>query len=415
MGVKKLPSYFDYWSSDPMMRDNYISSIMPRNRFTWLLGNIHLNDNSKQPKKGEASFDKLYKVRPLLKYLGDTFLSCYKPTKRQAVDESMIRFKGRSSLKQYMPQKPIKRGYKVWIRANENGFVSQFEIYTGKVGNTVEKCLGERIVKTLTKELHGKYHEVYFDNYFSSVPLMKYLKDHGVHACGTVKKGRVGYPADFTNEKSMERGEFQYRCSQDGMVAMFWKDKKGVQFLSNFHEVDDVTTVSRKNKDGSQLSVSCPILVRDYNQYMGYVDKSDMLKSCYEIDRKCKKWWHRIMWHFLDVAVVNASIIFKEMNPEEHKNLKDFRLAVIAGLVGASQSSPGRATKVISSSNFKPYVPREKRINQAAHMPIKGTSRRCAHCSTAKNPHRTKWACQTCGIALCMANNKNCFVDYHKK
>jgi uncharacterized protein YqeY len=33
MGIKKCPSYKNYWSSDPALRDNYISAIMLRNRF----------------------------------------------------------------------------------------------------------------------------------------------------------------------------------------------------------------------------------------------------------------------------------------------------------------------------------------------------------------------------------------------
>ena len=49
-----------------------------------------------------------------------------------AVDESMVPFKGRSSMEQYMPIKPVKRGYKVWCLAeSRNGFVSQFDIYSG--------------------------------------------------------------------------------------------------------------------------------------------------------------------------------------------------------------------------------------------------------------------------------------------
>ena len=38
-----------------------------------------------------------------------------------------------------MPMKPIKRHFKVWMRADStNGYVSQFEFYTGKKGSTVE-------------------------------------------------------------------------------------------------------------------------------------------------------------------------------------------------------------------------------------------------------------------------------------
>ena len=34
----------------------------------------------------------------------------------QLIDEAMITFKGRSSMKQYMPMKPTKHGFSVWVR-----------------------------------------------------------------------------------------------------------------------------------------------------------------------------------------------------------------------------------------------------------------------------------------------------------
>jgi len=228
-----------------------------------------------------------------------TYLKSYRPTKMQAIDESMIRFKGRSSIKQSMPLKPIKRGYKVWIRANSNGYISQFKIYTGNVGQTTEKCLGSRVVKTLTTNLFGKFHEMYFDNYFTSLPLMHYLRMNCVYACGTVRKHRVGLPSDFENEETMSRGEFQFRC-REGLVSMFWKDRKGINFLSNYQNVTDVMSVGR-NKDGSREEISCPKLVKD-NENMGLVDKADMLKALYEVKRKSRKLWHRIFWYILDVT-----------------------------------------------------------------------------------------------------------------
>lgn len=79
----------------------------------------------------------------------------------------MVAFKGRSSMKQYMPMKPTKRGFKVWVRADSsNGYVSQFQCYTGKAGNTSEVGLGGNVVTTLTRELVGKNYSVYMDNFF---------------------------------------------------------------------------------------------------------------------------------------------------------------------------------------------------------------------------------------------------------
>ena len=57
----------------------------------------------------------------------------------------MVPFKGRSSLKQYMPQKPVKCGFKVWCRADAyNGYISQMQVYAGKAADgTIEKILGK--------------------------------------------------------------------------------------------------------------------------------------------------------------------------------------------------------------------------------------------------------------------------------
>ena len=124
MCIKRLPSYRDYWSSNPQLNDAYISSSMPVKRFSFLLSNLHLNDETKEPNKGEANFDKLYKIRPFIEKISETYLHYYNPTREQSIDESMVKFKGRCTMKQYLPQKPIKRGYKVWVRSDMNGNVS---------------------------------------------------------------------------------------------------------------------------------------------------------------------------------------------------------------------------------------------------------------------------------------------------
>lgn len=73
MGIKKLPSYRDYWSSSNILNDSCVSSLMPVKRFSWLLGHLHINDNSLQPRRSDPDFDKLYKVRPLLTHLLERF------------------------------------------------------------------------------------------------------------------------------------------------------------------------------------------------------------------------------------------------------------------------------------------------------------------------------------------------------
>ncbi|XP_050532911.1 piggyBac transposable element-derived protein 3-like [Daktulosphaira vitifoliae] len=185
---------------------------MSVNRFSWFLTHLHLCDNNLQPNKNEINYDKLYKVRPLIDSLSKIFLHHYIPNKNQSIDESMIRFKGRHSIKQYMPMKPIKRGYKVWIRADQSGYICEFQIYTGKT-DSVENNLGKRVVQDLTQNIKNKYHCMYFDNFFTSLGLVEELLQDGIYGCGTVRSNRKGLPKNQLSDKKFKKGDSEGRVS----------------------------------------------------------------------------------------------------------------------------------------------------------------------------------------------------------
>ena len=68
----------------------------------------------------------------------------------------MIKFKGRSVMKQHVPKKPIKRGLKVWVRADsDNGFVCEYQVYCGKEKRS-ETGLESRVVRDLTRTIVRK-------------------------------------------------------------------------------------------------------------------------------------------------------------------------------------------------------------------------------------------------------------------
>lgn len=414
MGIKKLPSYRDYWSAHLELRDHFIASLMPQKRFSWILGNLHLNDNTLAPKKGEDGFNKLYKLQPMLDILTTSFLHAMNPSREQSIDESMIRFKGKSSLKQYMPKKPTKRGYKVWVRADSSGYCCEFQIYTGKA-DSPEKNLGKRVVQDLTRRLAGKNHIAYFDNYFAGYELVKELLTDKIYACGTIMKKRKHLP-QLPGYENDERGEYVWKADTNGISFMRWKDAKDVHLISSVHDPRMRTSVSRKQKDGTAQNIPCPMAVKDYNKHMGYVDRMDHLKTLYEIDRQSNKWWHRIFFYFLDIAVVNSYVMFKSQSEGSSLTMKSFRMAVASGLSGVSTpAARGRRATPQPVSKFKPIIPLETRYTSNAHLPKIGTFRRCAHCSTKKEAHRSHWACSTCKVALCLAPTRNCFAPYHRK
>ena len=232
--------------------------------------------------------------------------------------------------------KPIKRGCKVWVRADKNGYVCDFHLYIGKTqGKGVEHGLGESVVHSLSETLKGKGYKIFADNFFSSVPLAKSFSGKGLGYCGTIRTNRKHFPS-MTEDKKMKRGDYDYRMDQSGVSCVKWMDTKPVNFISNFHDPTEQTTVSRKNKDGTTSEVSAPTVASEYRKYMGAVDKADMLKSLYETDRKSSRWYLRIFFYFLDVSVVNAYVIHKCLKNTPKLGLKQFKRDVIAGLIGSA-------------------------------------------------------------------------------
>ncbi|XP_047138546.1 piggyBac transposable element-derived protein 3-like [Hydra vulgaris] len=163
MRYHKLPSWRNYCSNETNLTVPFVSDIIPQNRFIQILSNIHLNNNIAIP---ADNTDKLYKLRPLIDSLNNNFTKLYNISRYLSIDESMVLFKGRSSLKQYNPKKPIKRGYKLWSMADMDGYLFRFEIYQGKnnkcTDHTMPKYfgLGKNVVYQMTKSLQGKYLKV---------------------------------------------------------------------------------------------------------------------------------------------------------------------------------------------------------------------------------------------------------------
>ena len=145
--------------------------------------------------------------------------------------------------------------------------------------------------------------------------------------------------------------------SYEGIRWLKWVDKRAVQFSSNFHDPSALSEVERRQKDGSLKTIACPQMAKDYNGYVECVDKSDQMKSFYEITRKSKKSWHRLLWHFINITLVNSFIIFKLLNPNKDLKLKDFRLSIVDELIEINcQKKRGRPC------TNRPSIPATKKV-----------------------------------------------------
>ncbi|KAL1477491.1 hypothetical protein MTO96_035698 [Rhipicephalus appendiculatus] len=268
-----------YSSSDSLFYVKEIVAVMTHKRFQQITNNLHLNDNTQMPKKGSKEYDRCFKVRPLIE-MNENFRKEYTPSSRLAVDESMILFKGRSSMKQYMPMKPkIKRGYKVWCIADSStGYLCKFEIYQGKQHERPNnRTLGEHVVLSLAEGIVTPGTQLFFDNLFSSTALLQQLRDKGILACGTFRTNRKDLPAKLKVNNKLDHGEFIWR-RKNNVTAYQWRDTKHVHIMSNYQDPCEDVRVDRTTPKGHKKAVRCPEAVRDYNRWMGRVDRFDQKK-----------------------------------------------------------------------------------------------------------------------------------------
>jgi hypothetical protein len=73
MGITHKPAIHHYWSKDPVYRYAPVADRITRDRFREISRYLHYADNTKLPKPGEANYNRLGKVQPVIDYLHHQF------------------------------------------------------------------------------------------------------------------------------------------------------------------------------------------------------------------------------------------------------------------------------------------------------------------------------------------------------
>ena len=96
------------------------------------------------------------------------------------VRDMTIEVMHRSGIQQYLKDKPIKWGIKLWVLADSaNGYAVDFNIYIGRDATREISRFGLGYAVVM---------DHLFDNFFMSKHLFKHLLSHGVLATGTALK-----------------------------------------------------------------------------------------------------------------------------------------------------------------------------------------------------------------------------------
>lgn len=395
MCYNHVPAMSDYWSKNKSMKNEAIKEAITRDRFKLLMGKMYY-----APVEHAMNAPKTYYIDDIVNCFKKTFREMRQDSPFQSVDESMTKFLGRSTMKQYMPLKPVKRGIKIWMRCDsKSGYTYDFNIYSGKETESVEGTLGERVVNKLASTIIEPDVTLCFDRFFTSVHLINQIN---YAAIGTCISNRRELPK--ITEK-LERGEYIFKCNQYGAVCVKWQDTKEVLVLSNCH-TNTVGTVERKMKDGNRLEVSCPEMIKCYRYIMGGVDLADKMIGVYDLDRKSTKWWKKVFFRLLMTCAVNSWILHSELHREK-RPFKNFVVELSEQLI-----NKGRETAAVKRTRRDGRNSKRAKLstNIGDHLPIQGTMRRrCEGCKRKGKESRTKQMCKACDLAFC----KNCFTPCH--
>lgn len=424
-GVIPYPRLHMYWKTN--IKLDVVANAITRDRLFNLRTCLHYVDTQHPPE--DHMSNRLWKVQPIIDTVRDACRSIPREITNYSIDEQMIPFTGRCLLKQYVKGKPRPVGLKNFVVTTSKGLVVDFEIYQGKTTPLPETQygLGPAVVLRLASTL-PEGSSLYFDRYFTTVPLIQKLSEKNLFGTGTIMNNRI--KASFVADNKLKRGESQELCCQnDELVAVKWRDSKCVTLLSNISGKFPEKKVKRWCKqEKKEIEVPCPNIVVNYNRNMGGVDICDQQMECYRTWIKTRKWTLKVSLHFLDLAVVNswmeyrADCVRSNVPKNKVKDLLCFRMEIAEALISApkrNRRSFEEEDTEINQQQKKPQNYRaplpgvDKKLDGYDHWPINDDLTTARMCRIKECLSRTRIRCEKCNVYLCLNKNKNCFKDFH--
>ena len=398
-GHRRQPRQELYWSLDPNFECPLVREAMPKKRFMALKQHLHFNDNSKIP---ENCTDRCYKIRTLISCLNKNFMQCGYLHSDYSIDEKIVGYYGRHPIKQFIRGKPIRFGFKEWALCSSSGYTYKFSVYQGASSTPREHPLGCHVVLDLLRDAPVGI-AVYFDNFFTSISLMKELTNKQFRATGTIRLNRVPNRPFGEKKELMKKPRGFMAAATDentGVAICSWKDNKIVTVASNVHGVEPLKPAQRGAR-----SVMMPDCIAKYNEGMLGVDLADWKTQKYRVGIKSKKWYFSICTHALDVALVNAHTIYNLMRERhEQVDLLNFRAEVTLSLLKMDTPSKpaGRGRKVVHLPQRVLMLAGEHHIERTPG----GKQRKCRVCKA-----NARKQCPTCNAGF----HVDCFNAFHKQ
>ena len=196
----------------------------------------------------------------------------------------------------------------------------------------------------LMRNYFGKGYHLFMDNYYSSPKLYIDLYDLEVGATGTLRPNRKGVP-QLLKDKKVEKSNV-CTMKNKNLIITKYHDRKIVYLMSTVENATLMPSGEVNPRNGEALHR--PSLVVTYDKYMGGVDRSDQMVSYATFNSRTLKWWKRVFFHVVSLAVLNSYSVYKTVCQDRAPMLhRSFRKKLVQDLVqsGSMQNVPGMSVR----------------------------------------------------------------------
>ncbi|ETO77671.1 hypothetical protein F444_07150 [Phytophthora nicotianae P1976] len=296
---------------------------MARKRFEEIVRFLHFSDNIHV----DAVKFKTWKIKPVADTFNSTFKLGMTVGQRIALDEGMIPMRSKyNPMRLYLRGKPHPWGTKCFLTCDpDSRYYYRTEIYQGKLNrDNADLNQGPNaVIRNVEEALEGlpRKRLIITNHFYSSVLLSSILLQRGLYHVGTIQTNRRGYCKDVPYKqakrpKTMARGVYRIAQSktESNLIPVSWMDNRLVHFIVTGYSTRR-TTLSRR-AGAEVVDVPTPHLVKDYQDGMGGADIHDLLYlQRYSIQgaMKMKKYYHTIFLGLVDMALINAYIIYRRV------------------------------------------------------------------------------------------------------
>ena len=393
-GIVDLPELHMYWAHG--YRDEYIVQLMVRDRFMALHRYFHIEP----PVDRDVRENVVVKTARFYHQCQRLFKAYYEPGQNFAVDETMIRFQGRSAWITVIRAKPVPVGFKLYTVASD-GYLLDFRIFRGKGGRKQKESVLHHTVVDLVTPWKDSNRWLFFDNLYTSPALCDHLLLLGIRSCGTCRPNRAELPDDLYESMARLKKNKTSTWQRGQLGCLVWNDAKPVPFLSTHCTVSQMTDIPATH---GREATRRPTVAVDYNNNKSHVDQVDQLRSYYVVERRTRRTWPALAWWLLDTCISNAYKLWC-LETNEQGGILHFREHLLTQIAAAYPSHLTHVQSAAPPAVHQPFV---------GHWPEHHSDKRdCAHCSGGRKRRRkTYFRCRVCGVHL---HPTDCFGAYHDR